>query len=72
MSTVTSMVQFILSHWQDILLAIVALGLALIMVLKAAIQIALMIPGAEPEATLQKVVDALQKYVDGLESVSKK
>ena len=72
MSSVTNMIQFILANWQEILVAISALLLALIMVLKAAIKIAIMIPGAEPETTLQKVVDALQRYVDRVESVSKK
>lgn len=65
-------VAFIVAHWQEILLAVVGLLLASIAVLKAIIVIALLIPGPQPEAFAQKMVDALQKGVDFLTKFSKK
>ncbi len=64
--------QYIMAHYVEILVAIVAIFLALIALIKAIIVIAMMIPGPQPEAFLQKIVDALQKVVDFLGKFSKK
>lgn len=48
-------VQWLAAHWAEVLVALIAL-------LHAVIGVALIIPGPEPENTLQKVVDFLTKF----------
>lgn len=48
-------VQFLLAHWQEILLGVSG-------VISGVIAIALIVPGPEPEASLQKVLDFLSKF----------
>ena len=72
MSGFVGFVQFVVAHFGEIMIAVGALLVAFVGLLRAAIAIAVMIPGAEPETTLQKIADAVQKYVDKIASVSKK
>lgn len=67
-----NVIQFILAHYQEILVAILAILVAVIALMNAIIYIALMIPGPQPEGVLQKGVDFLQKGVDFLTKFSKK
>lgn len=69
MSTV---VTFLLVHYMDILIAVSAIIGAMILLLQAFIAFFLLIPGPQPEATLQKIVDRLQSGVDFLARFSKK
>jgi hypothetical protein len=48
-------INWILENWSELLNAVVAL-------LAAAVALAMLIPGDEPEAFLQKVVDFLKKF----------
>lgn len=64
--------QFIVSHWAEVLAAILAILMGLVGLLGGLIAIFMMVPGAEPEATLQKILDALQKAIDFVEKYSKK
>jgi hypothetical protein len=67
-----NVIQFIMAHWMEILAALLGILLALIVLIKAIILIALIIPGPQPEAFLQKMVDFIQKGVDFLAKFSKK
>lgn len=49
------MISFLLLHWMELLLGIIAL-------LHAAIALALIIPGDQPEKFLQSIVDFLEKF----------
>ena len=55
MAKLIEVVQFVVANYQAILSAVVAL-------LTGAIAVALLIPGEQPEKTLQKVVDFLAKF----------
>jgi succinate dehydrogenase/fumarate reductase cytochrome b subunit len=65
-------VQFIASHLDEILVAIVAIFVAVIALMHAIIGISLLIPGPQPETFLQSGVDKLQSIVDFLTKFSRK
>ena len=67
-----SLVQFLILHWMDILVNLSAAIGALILLLQAFIAIFILIPGPQPEATMQKIIDLLKKGKDLVEKVSKK
>ena len=50
-----SLLWWLVANWKDLLLGVEA-------VLGALIALALILPGSEPEATLQKVLDFLKKF----------
>lgn len=47
--------EWIIAHWQDLLSAAIA-------VLLAAIAVAMLVPGDQPEKLLYKIVDFLKKF----------
>jgi hypothetical protein len=65
-------VAYILGHYMEILMAILALVGAFLAFINALIVIFLMVPGPEPEASLQKLVNVGQKAIDFLTKFSRK
>lgn len=63
---------WLLENWQVALAGFVGILTAIIGLLTAVIGVCLLIPGAEPEGTLQKVVNWFQGIVDFLAKFSKK
>lgn len=55
METIVALAKFLVENWQEILAAVIGL-------LTAIIGVALLIPGPQPETTLQKVVDFLSRF----------
>lgn len=72
MQQVLSTISFITAHLSEVIMAVSALVLGVIAVLNALISIFILIPGAQPEAALQKAVDFLQGGVDLIAKYSKK
>jgi len=72
MSQVLSIFQFITSNGPQCLAALVTIVVALIALFHALIGLFMMIPGAQPEAALQKIIDKLQAFVDFVSKFSKK
>lgn len=67
-----AVVNFIIANGPMFLAAFVGCLLALVALMHALIGLCMLIPGAEPEATLQKMVDKLQAFVDFISKFSKK
>lgn len=72
MESVIQVLSYIGSNYQVFLGLIGAVLVAFVALLKAIIMIAVLIPGEQPEKFLQSILDFMQKYVDWIQSVSKK
>lgn len=55
MATAIALISFVVLHWAQMLVSVIGL-------LSALIAVFLWVPGNEPEATLQKIVDFLGKF----------
>ena len=72
MEQIISVAGWALENWQMLLAAIAALAVAAVGLLHAAIAVALVIPGPEPEGTLQKVADKISGVAAWLARFSRK
>lgn len=72
MAQVLEIVQFVVNNGPMFLAALVGVFIAAVALLHSLVAIFMLVPGAEPEATLQSIVDKLQKFVDFVQKFSKK
>lgn len=72
MESIINVLTYLASNWQVVLGLVAGVGVAFLALIKAIIMICVLIPGEQPEKFLQAIVDFCQKYVDWVQSVSKK
>lgn len=72
MSNIAAIFQFIVQNGPQFIAAFAAVMVALIAFFHAVVGLFMLIPGAQPEAALQGIIDKLQKLVDFVSKFSKK
>lgn len=72
MEGLVSLFQFVVANGPQFLAALVAVLVGLVALLHAIIGLFMLVPGAQPEAGLQKLVDKLQAFVDFVSKFSRK
>lgn len=72
MQTLVNTITFMTEHGAEILTAAVAVLVSIVALLHALIGIFMLVPGDQPEKSLQAIVDKLQSVVDFIQKFSKK